>query len=246
MPILLDLYCCEGGAARGYQGAGFEVFGVDIEPRFGAQYAGDWFVAMSALEVLDRLNDDREVAFSRPDGATRWLRREEVKAAHSSPPCQFHTTLTKGHLARGIDNGHVDLIAPTRPRLEKLGVPYVIENVVGAPVRADVTLCGLMFGLKVFRHRLFELGGWVATAPEHPSHVGHRVAGWRHGVRHQGDMFAVYGNGGGKGTVAEWQTAMGIDWTEDRLALAEAIPPAYTEHLGHQLRAHITDLEELL
>lgn len=27
-PVLLDLYCCAGGAARGYQRAGFRVLGV--------------------------------------------------------------------------------------------------------------------------------------------------------------------------------------------------------------------------
>ena len=238
-PILLDLYCCEGGAARGYQRAGFTVMGVDLQERFAAQYAGDGFLAMSALDALDALLTGGALVFDLRAGGYQTVYARDLTAVHASPPCQAHTTLTKGHLARGVDNGHVDLIEPTRPRLEQLDLPYVIENVTSAPVRPDVTLCGLMFGLRVFRHRLFELGGWKAEQPEHPTHRGHRVAGWRHGVRYEGDMFAVYGNGGGKGTVAEWQEAMGIDWTEGRLALAEAIPPAYTEHLGRQLMAHV-------
>jgi hypothetical protein len=65
------------------------------------------------------------------------------------------------------------------------------------------------------------------------------VRGWRHGTYYDGPYLAVYGDGGGKGSVAEWQAAMGIDWTEDRKAIAEAIPPAYTEHLGRQLIAHL-------
>lgn len=102
-------------------------------------------------------------------------------------------------------------------------------------MRADLVLCGLMFGLGVFRHRIFETSGFAAASIQHPTHRGHRVAGWRHGERHDGDMFAVYGEGGGKGTVAQWRSAMGIDWTEDRYELAQAIPPAYTRFIGEQL-----------
>jgi DNA (cytosine-5)-methyltransferase 1 len=92
-----------------------------------------------------------------------------------------------------------------------------------------------MFDLKVFRHRYFELGGWAMPKPLHPSHAGHRVAGWRHGVRYEGDMVAVYGDGGGKGSVSDWQQAMGISWTADKRELAEAVPPLFTRHVGEQL-----------
>ena len=33
--------------------------------------------------------------------------------------------------------------------------------------------------------------------------------------------------------------ANGIDWTDDRKSIAEAIPPDYTEHIGRQLMAHL-------
>lgn len=218
-PRLLDAYCCAGGASVGYARAGFDVEGVELHPRTDYPY---------------RQHQGDAVAFIRERG-------HQYDAIAASPPCQAHTTLTKGHLAQGRDYGHVDLIADTRAALIQAGVPYIIENVVGA--RAElvnpVMLCGLSFGLRVFRHRLFE-SNLPLDAPVHPSHRGHRVAGWRHGVKHEGDMFAVYGDGGGKGTTAEWQAAMGIDWTEDRKAIAEAIPPAYTEHLGRQLLAHLT------
>ena len=114
-----------------------------------------------------------------------------------------------------------------------------MENVQGSSLRRDLTLCGEMFGLDVIRHRYFELGGWWTPPRSHMAHRG-RVAGWRHGEYFDGPYFAVYGDGGGKGTVAQWQTAMGIDWTDDRRELAEAIPPAYTEHIGRQLLDHVT------
>lgn len=217
---LLDAYCCAGGASFGYALAGFEVEGVDNNPRADYPF---------------RQHEGDAIAFIREHG-------HEYAAIAASPPCQRHTTLTKGHLAQGRDYGHVDLIAETREAIEATGKPYVLENVIGAraELRDPVMLCGLSFGLRVFRHRLFE-SNVPLSVPAHPSHKGHRVAGWRHGVKYEGDMLAVYGDGGGKGSTAEWQAGMGIDWTTDRVCLAEAIPPAYTEHLGRQLLAHLTE-----
>ncbi len=160
-------------------------------------------------------------------------------AIHASPPCQANTALTKGNRARGWKDDHVDLIPETRELLDAVGLPYVIENVQGATMRRDLTLCGETFGLGVIRHRYFELGRWSTEAPEHAPHRG-RVAGYRHGQWYEGPYFAVYGNGGGKGSVEQWQTAMGIDWLDDRVLLAEAIPPAYTEFVGARLLKAVT------
>lgn len=212
-PKLLDLFCCEGGAGMGYARAGFEVVGVDIDPQ--PAYPFEFHQADAIEYVTDH-----------------W---REFDAIHASPPCQVHSTLSKGNATRGVGREHVDLIDRTRAALDAAGLPYIIENVISAPVRPDLTLCGLMFGLRVFRHRLFELGGWTALAPEHPTHRGHRVAGWRHGKKYEGDMVAVYGDGGGKGSVEDWQDALGIDWTRSRLSLAEAIPPAMTQYIGERL-----------
>lgn len=79
---------------------------------------------------------------------------------------------------------------------------------------------------------------------KHETHKGHRVAGYRHGKHYDGDMFAVYGSGGGKGSVEDWQQAMGIDWTGVRKEIAEAIPPLYTQYIGSQLIEHLTRNEE--
>ncbi|BBX09473.1 DNA cytosine methyltransferase [Mycolicibacterium aichiense] len=217
-PRILDLYCCAGGAGMGYHRAGFEVVGVDIEQR-----------------------DNYPFEFHRGD-AIEFLKEHghEFDAVHASPPCQRYSALTTGtHSYR--ENNFPDLLPPTREALDAVGKPYIIENVVGAPIRADLKLCGLMFGLRVFRHRLFEVSGFWAPQPDHPSHKGHRVAGWRHGVKYEGDMVAVYGHGGGKGSLQEWQDAMGIHWTSVRKEIAEAIPPAFTEYIGHQLMAQLRE-----
>ena len=210
-PRLLDLFCCAGGSGMGYSRAGFEVVGVDIDPQPNYPFE---FHQGDALQFLARHG-------------------REFDVIHASPPCQGYTALKAVH-----GNPWPLLIDPVRDLLERVGVPYVIENVQGAPVRRDLTLCGEMFGLGVLRHRYFELGGWSAAQPAHIPHRG-RVAGWRHGEYFDGPYFAVYGNGGGKGTIAQWQTAMGIDWTSDRRELAEAIPPAYTEFIGAQLLEHV-------
>ncbi|MEU9230851.1 DNA methylase [Streptomyces subrutilus] len=220
-PLLLDLFCCAGGAAMGYHRAGFNVHGVDIvdRPRYPFPFRqGD------ALTVLAELIASGEIA--------------AYSAIHTSPPCQDGCALTVGtNRAMGWGRAHVQLIPELRTLLDATGLPYVIEQPNGkAPVRKDLSLCGEMFGLSVLRHRNFELGGWSAPQPVHKPHRG-RVRGWRHGKYFDGPYVAAYGSGGGKATVAEMQQAMGIDWTDIREELTEAIPPAYSQWLGRALLA---------
>jgi hypothetical protein len=86
---------------------------------------------------------------------------------------------------------------------------------------------------RVYRHRYFELGGWTVVQPKHYRHVGY-VRGMRHGVVREGPYVAAYGSGGGKATVAEMRHALGIDWTDVREELTEAIPPDYTQWIGER------------
>ena len=217
---LLDLYCCAGGASVGYAEAGYEVTGVDIEDQPDSPFT---FIQASALDILK----DRS-----------FIEQFDVIAA--SPPCQNESTLTKGNRSRnGWEDEHVDMITPTRALLKTYDKPYIIENVASSSLDADFMLCGLTFGLKVFRHRYFEISGFKVDAPKHPSHKGHRVSGWRHGVKHEGDMVAVYGDGGGKGSISTWQRAMEIDWTRSKKHIAEAIPPAYSHFIGEQLMGQV-------
>lgn len=210
-PRVLDLFCCAGGAAMGYHLAGFDVVGVDIQPRPNYPFE---FHQGDALEAM------------RDMGQTFHL-------VHASPPCQPHTALTKG-TNRG--RKYADFLDEMRQLCLWYGVDWVIENVAGAAMRADLTLCGEMFGLGVIRHRKFEIG-WIGSEPaRQPAHVKHRgpVRGWRHGVWRDGPYIAAYGKGGGKGTVAEMQQAMGITWTGVHEELTEAIPPAYTRYIGQE------------
>lgn len=209
-PKLLDLCCCSGAASVGYHRAGFDVTGIDIDPQ--PDYPFEFIQA-----------DIRTLGI----GALR-----EYDAIHASPPCQASCALTKG---TNQGREYEQLIPLVRDMLDASGLPYVIENVQGSDLRRDLTLCGEMFGLGVIRHRYFETSFPVAQ-PHHKPHRG-RVRGWRHGVYFDGPYVAVYGEGGGKGSVAEWQAAMGIDWTSDRKSIAEAIPPAYAEFVGGQLLA---------
>jgi hypothetical protein len=208
---LLDLFCGAGGAAMGYHRAGFtEIVGIDIDPQPDYPFE---FVQGDALHV-----------------AGHWD-LGAFDLVHASPPCQAHSALTKGtNAGRRYD----DYIIGTRWHLGiEASTPYVIENVAGAPIRKDVMLCGEMFGLGVIRHRYFEIEGWTAEQPHHRPHRG-RVAGYRHGEWFDGPYMAVYGEGGGKGSVAQWQDAMGIDWANNRKSIAEAIPPAYTQWIGER------------
>ncbi|WP_406462175.1 DNA methylase [Streptomyces sp. NBC_00111] len=226
-PRLLDLFCCAGGAAMGYRRAGFEVIGVDIADRPNYPFT---FHQGEALEYLAALIASGEI--------------EQYAAVHTSPPCQGKCALTVGtNASQGWGGTHEDLVAPTRELLDQTGLPYVIEQPNGrAEIRKDLSLCGEMFGLGVLRHRNFELGGWSARQPVHPKHRGY-VRGYRHGVYRDGPYVAPYGSGGGKATVPEMQAAMGITWTSVREELTEAIPPAFSEHIGRALLATLCPVE---
>jgi DNA (cytosine-5)-methyltransferase 1 len=218
----------------GYHRAGFEVVGVDISPQ--PNYPFEFIHADATALRQDRVygcwHEDSNLT-SLPGRNPRCLGKFD--AIHMSPPCQASCALTKG-TNKGRE--HPQLIPTMREWAASLGIPTVIENVQGSDLRRDLTLCGEMFGLGVIRHRYFEVSNFEVTQPAHIKHRG-RVAGWRHGEYFDGPYVAVYGDGGGKGTVAQWQQAMGIDWTNDRKELAEAIPPRYAEFIGRQIMAHI-------
>jgi DNA (cytosine-5)-methyltransferase 1 len=130
----------------------------------------------------------------------------------------------------GLADDYPDLVAPTREALQETGLQWVIENVPGSPVRPDLMLCGHMFGLKLYRHRLFELstGPLFGAQPAHPPHLipGSRAGHWR-----PGQIISVSGN---CSPIALAREAMGIGWM-NRTELAESIPPAYTAYVGAQL-----------
>lgn len=212
---VVDLFTGVGGAFRGYEQAGMKVVAaVDIKHQPDHPNP-DVFIQDDALKFLRMWVEGRHSI--------------NAQLVHASPPCQRRCTLTAGTNQRMADR-YVDMYDEVKDLLEQLGLPYVIEN---PRARPDVVLCGEMFGLEVIRHRKIELGGWTTPKPEEPKHRG-RVAGMRHGVWYQGPYYAVYGNGGGKGTVPEWQRAMGIDWTDNRKSIAEAIPPAYSKWIGER------------
>ena len=209
---LLDLYCCQGGATKGYGDAGFDVTGVDKDPQ--PRYIGNAFHQADAVSfVLDRLD---------------WI-RETFDFIHASPPCQFDSDCQ-----RIRDNEHPDLIEPTREALELIGLPYVIENVSGAQAKLKdpVELCGLMFGMtRTYRHRYFEAGGWTLPQPPHPQHAAPQVKMGRRAQ--EGQVIQAVGNFSG---VAIVRTEWDVPWM-NRDGIREAIPPAYSRHIAEEFLA---------
>lgn len=249
-PLLLDLYCCAGGAAMGYHRAGFDVIGVDIVDRPNYPFT---FVKADAVDVLRSMVGHRGCCGELGHSLLHAL-ATRVVAVHTSPPCQEDNTLTKGtNRANGWGREHRQWVPDTRVLLDAIGLPYVIEQPSGGSViRPDLRLCMDMFPIdppRVFRHRDFEISGFAVMQPPHMKHVG-KVRAWR--GKNQGGSgreaffqpgvggyVAAYGDGGDKATVPEMQHALGIDWTDVREELTEAIPPAYTEFIGEQLLAHL-------
>jgi DNA (cytosine-5)-methyltransferase 1 len=214
-PRLFDLFCGAGGCSVGYHRAGFEVVGIDIEPQPNYPFE---FIKADAMQVLEDIAGKAEP----------WRGAPYPAAIHVSPPCQ-------DHMHGGLPNVHGTgwMLAAAREQLELIGVPWVIENVPGAPMRADFQLCGSQFGLPVRRHRWFETSwhGFDLMPP----------------CDHSRPVVGVYGHPHGDagawpgmlpGSLESWSAAMGIGWmTADELA--QAIPPAYTELVGAQLLGHL-------
>lgn len=227
-PRLLDLFCGGFGAGWGYVRAGYDVTGVDFVKR-RQRPQGVTFLEADCLDVL------RDVGFLRT-----------FDLVHASPPCKVHTSLAHMAKAQGHEPIHPDLLAPTRDALNEAGVPWIIENVEGAPMTPHVMLCGSMFGLQVDidgtswwlkRHRLFEFGFWgnhgmgMQPADIHPR---------------RGRPLGIYGQEQGQvmpsapgrlgaqvANIDQARSLMDIPWMSWR-AITQAIPPAYTEYLGRE------------
>ena len=209
----------------GLHRAGFEVVGVDLSPQ--PRYPFE---------------------FHQADALTFPLAGFDFIAA--SPPCQHHTALKTMHNAKE----HPDLIPPTRARLKASGLPYAIENVIGAPIDG-LMLCGTMFGLGVEdaelrRHRLFETNFFIlapkcqhgkrATIGVYGGHVRNRKRARTIGVYGEGcrDSRRKHDKGVPDFTVEQGRVAMGIDWMT-LAELSQAIPPAFGEFIGREAIKHI-------
>lgn len=232
-PRLLDLFCGAGGAAMGYYRAGFDVVGVDIAPQPNYPFEFHQADALAVLRCESFLADPHFFG-----------------AIHASPPCQAYSISRHSH-----GKQHPELLPPVRGLLGGIGLPYVIENVVGAPMDTTVELCGASFGLEATdtdgavlvlkRHRLFESNVMLMQPPCECAKY-----------RHAGVMVGgVYGGGPSNRSKAPWKGSgrrrggytpanevrrclMGIDWMTAK-ELTQAIPPAYTQFIGAQLLSHL-------
>ena len=203
-PRLLDLFCGAGGAAMGYFRAGFDVVGADIKPQ--PRYPFEFVQA-------DALNPPFDLS--------------AFDAIHASPPCQSYSAAMK-HLATPKPK----LAGKIRTLLEGSGLPWVIENVVGAPLNNPLILCGTTFGMRVHRHRLFESPYIFALLPECDKRQTilnpHRAE----------SRERIYQEFGRQDPEKLWGKEMGVEWM-NRHETRESIPPAYTEFIGKQLMEYL-------
>lgn len=212
---LLDAFCGQGGASAGYTTAGFEVTGVDIVHQTH-YYPGARFVQADALTYLAEHG-------------------HEYDAIHASPPCQAYS-----QCQRIRRNQHPDLVGPTRELLVRIGKPWVIENVLNAPLINPIELCGCMFeGIHTYRERLFETGGGFGLdQPAHRAHVGVTVKMGR--PLKPGDWYYAIGN---FGSIPYVRADMGVPWM-NRDGIRECVPPIYADFIGSKLIKEIGDAQE--
>jgi len=216
-PKCLDLFCGAGGAAMGLYRAGFDIVGIDNrrQPRYPFP-----FIQADALRPPVRL--------------------EDFDLVWASPPCQGYSIMR--NLPWLKDRHYPMLIEQVRAALLASGVIYVVENVPGAPLKSPARLCGISFGLKVYRHRLFESNFTILTPP-HQHHEQVICGGRNLKSRARRNTWNRSGNRinmdngfcsvtGDIGTSAVVREAMGIDWMRGD-DISQAIPPAYSEHIGY-------------
>lgn len=217
-PVALDLFCGAGGASAGLALAGFDVIGIDIQPQPHYVHPGRFIQGDALSPPVDLARFD-----------FIW----------ASPPCQAFSAAT--NMRGAMAKTHPNLIPPIRMILEASGVPYAIENVPRAPLRPDVILDGDMFGLGTYRKRVFEIGGFfvLTPPPSKPfgpfSRPGAVTCAGRTGTFKEPRTGRVVH----RGTPAEWRAALRIDWPMPARAMAQCVPPAYAEFIGHQALAQI-------
>lgn len=260
---ILEIFAGEGGATRGYQEEGWEVYAVDLNPAVLQHNPADGVHVGDALAVLVTLLAGGTVAFTRRDGTVMHLGLADFDAIHASPPCQGYSIATAGNPDARAK--HQRLIAATRELVVLTGKPWVIENVEQArsQMLEPVLLCGRMFGLRAVdedgallvldRHRLFEASFPIA-APSHPKHGPEQVAGVyggsRRAKRRPGESLAEvaprdrhaarHERKGGYVPRSKrvQQELLGIDWMTVK-GMQESIPPAYSSWVGRQLLTHV-------
>ena len=243
-PLVLDLFCGGGGSSEGVRRAGAVSMGVDStdQPHFTARFGGQWFTLGDALD-LERLR-----------GLVRRLRPIGVIA---SPPCEGFSTATFA----GAPSVAERLIAATRDVLESLGLPYVIENVLGArsEIREHALIVrGQDFGLRTERPRFLEAGGGLdlrldpALARGGSTLRGGCCLGERNRYGQldlfkmpirvpccRGNIFSVMGGSPYRCTEAQEAAAMGLDPGHmPHSRMSKALPPAYMEYVTGQLAMH--------
>ena len=212
MAKVLDLFCGGGGAGVGYSRAGYSVTGVDI--KLQSKYPFD-FILGDALKVALEIG-------------------REYDLIHASPVCKGYTRLRALH----PDKEYPDQIAEMRNVLDEIGKPYVIENVPGAPLKNYVMLCGSMFGLRVYRHRLFECNPQILFSPMVCNHwaiaSGNRAMRKNKRLTPNLNDFDIITVAGHDFILEDARIAMGIDWMGQK-EISQAVPPVYTEWIGLQI-----------
>ena len=221
---VLEWFCGGGGAAIGMLQAGCDVTGVDIDPLCSKWYPGR-FILHDVFTLHQMLDWPQILA--------------KTDLIWASPKCQHHSSMTR---IRGDPANHPDQIPQTREMLGALGKPYIIENVPGAPLRKDLELCGLMFGLPLYRHRIFECS-FPVKQPSHPKHTGQQK------FSVVGRLVSTKRKGGSKRyqeMKAAWPIAMGIthisvnaSTTDGHNMFSQAIPPAFSTYLIEQFKKQV-------
>ena len=216
-PVLCDLYSGAGGAARGYQMAGFYVVGIDNRPQ--PRYAGDEFVQADALGFL----------------------LEGFDAVHASPPCQAYVdSANKAKHPKLIEPTRARLVLTKQPFV----IENVDKAPLLFPIRLCGTFFGLRV-IRHRHFETWPRLGLFDTPCNHWGRVSEGTFAGVYGRGGRGARYIdAQGRHKRVGPVPKdskatefFAAAMGIEAVLTRYELTQAIPPAYAHYIGTRLMA---------
>lgn len=245
MKVILDMYCGCGGISSGiyriYKNS-VEIYGVDIEQQPNYQFN---FIRTDSQSFLSNLNSKGFFLYY-----NKKIYLKDILWITSSPPCQRYSFAAAKHRNKG--KFYPDLVEITRKLLLESGKPYLIENVVQAPLINPIYIEGPQVGLiprmengtyipGILKKRKFESNVNLKSPPK----IGRPGFKTKKGCVKNGDYVTIAGHGGdsikGLGTLEIWKKATEIDWLkfgsakEQKHEMAEAIPPRYSEFISKQM-----------
>jgi DNA (cytosine-5)-methyltransferase 1 len=250
---LLETHACQGGATAGYMRAGWNVTVVDIDKRHAKYNPGKLIIADAATYIRDNGHEYDAIHASPP---CQWYTRgnaprrgQETRWERTIPAIRDALESTgKPYIIENVKDAAWDMRDP----VTLCGCMFdlsVRDHSCTATTIDDALdhyisgACNKREGVAVHlqRPRMFETN-WGLSAPRACDHSAHDWVAGAYGGARRDKYEAKYVRRGGyvPPTKDVAKALLGVEHDMTWNGLFECVPPAYTEWVGLQLAAHIS------